>query len=417
MKKARQMALLLTVFATLQTVDAQTTAGTVTVSLSSFGTAGLGGDDTSVIQSAIDVTAENGYRLEIPASPVPYNVQPLTVPTGANVLLDAGVTMEATSGYGMNDRMINLEGATNVTIVGTIGLSEFQMQKPEYTSGEYRHCLFIDNSSNVQITGIACNDSGGDGLYISGTSSNITIEDSIFDNNLRQGFSLISGNGIYVRRCQFTNTNGTLPQDGIDIEPNSATDSLVNVHIEDSYSQGNFGNGVAIDTRNLNWSSSPVSVSILRHHTKSNAQSGYFATNELSNSNGVSGTIVVSESSSTLDQQYGAVASFYDAAGATLIFQDLTVADSNQSGTNYDDAAVAVKRGGGGFGPEGNVYFLGTSIIDTTGKLQCYFTLRDYSNVGYVSVQFMNSIQLIGVPWNQPIALIDGFSTSAVNIP
>jgi hypothetical protein len=384
------------------------------IGLRSFGSVGQGGDDTAVMQQAINSTAARGQQLEIPAAT--YNVRPLFIPGGANILVDAGATVQATSGYGTQDRLITIDSVSNVTIAGTIGASTFQMRKSEYTSGEFRHCLMIYGASNVQVSGIACNNSGGDGLNISGPNSNITITDSTFDNNRRQGFTLIAGNGIFIRRCHFTNTNGTSPQDGIDIEPNFATDGLVNIHIEDSYSDGNAGNGVAIDTRNLNGSSAPVSVTFLRHHTDGNALNGYYATNEITNGNGGRGTILVDSSFSTLDQDYGAVASFYDATGAALTFSNLTVTNANQSGSNFDGAATAVKRGGGGVGLEGNVYFTGASIIDTTGKLRSYFTVRDYSNVGYTKIQFVNPGKLSSNVGNLSVVLINGLSSLLANI-
>jgi hypothetical protein len=387
-----------------------------TIGLASFGSAGKGGDDTSVIQLAINSTAVKGQRLEIPASSTTYNVRPLTIPSNANILLDAGVIIEATSGYGITDRMINLEGASNVAIAGTIGSSTFIMRKSEYTSGEYRHCLSIDNSLNVTISGINCNNSGGDGLYISGTSSNITVNDSTFDNNRRQGFSLISGNGIFINRCHFTNTNGTLPQDGIDMEPNGPTDQLTNVNIVDSFTDGNAGNGIAIDTHNLNSSTHPVSVTILRHNTDRNALSGYFLTNELSSGNGVSGAINVTQSASTLDGGYGAVASFYDSIGAAATFQNLTVTNSNQSGSNYDGAAIAVKRGGGGIGLQGNVHVLSATISDTTSKLATYFAIEDFSNVGSNKIQFLSPVKLSSSAGNLPFAVVNGSRVSSVNI-
>ena len=97
----------------------------------------------------------------------------------------------------------------------------FHMLKAQYTSGEWRHCLDIENASNVTISGISCNDSGGDGAYVR-ASTNVTIEDSIFNNNRRQGSSITGQvNHIYYLRDHFTNTNGTAPQSGIDIEPNA----------------------------------------------------------------------------------------------------------------------------------------------------------------------------------------------------
>ena len=393
-----------------------------TVSLSSFGAAGQGGDDTSVIQTAINSTASSGQTLEIPASAQPYNVRPLTIPSNAKIFLDAGATIQATSGYSSGQRMITIADVSNVSITGTPGRSTFQMRKSEYTSGEYRHCLDIEGANSVTITGIACNNSGGDGLYIGagrqGFSSNVTVSQSTFDNNRRQGFSLISGKNILIDGCTFSHTNGTAPQAGIDIEPNTASNVLQNVTFRNSKSIGNQGAGFMVDIGNLSSSSAPVSVTLSNHATSGNATNGYLAINEHDNqSQGVPGTITIENSSSTNDAQYGAVASFYDAGAAALKFQNLKVTDANSSNSTYDGAAIGVKRGGGDQSLMGNVTFTGTSITATNGMLKHCFTVEDYSNAGLKAIYIGDFGAVSGIPASNSMGMLNGVSVNSVNIP
>src|SRR5437660_484845 len=119
-----------------------------TVRLTHFGAAGHGNDDTRVFQSAIDSTAGHGQTLEIPASPVPYHVGPLKIPSNSRIVVDAGATVQATPGYKPFDRMLDIVNVRNVSITGTPGKSVFRMLKAEYTSGEYRHCVDIEGSSD-----------------------------------------------------------------------------------------------------------------------------------------------------------------------------------------------------------------------------------------------------------------------------
>ena len=392
------------------------------VSLSSFGAAGQGGDDTSVIQTAINSTASSGQTLEIPASAQPYNVRPLTIPSNAKIFLDAGATIQATSGYSSGQRMITIADVSNVSITGTPGRSTFQMRKSEYTSGEYRHCLDIEGANSVTITGIACNNSGGDGLYIGagrqGFSSNVTVSQSTFDNNRRQGFSLISGKNILIDGCTFSHTNGTAPQAGIDIEPNTASNVLQNVTFRNSKSIGNQGAGFMVDIGNLSSSSAPVSVTLSNHATSGNATNGYLAINEHDNqSQGVPGTITIENSSSTNDAQYGAVASFYDAGAAALKFQNLKVTDANSSNSTYDGAAIGVKRGGGDQSLMGNVTFTGTSITATNGMLKHCFTVEDYSNAGLKAIYIGDFGAVSGIPASNSMGMLNGVSVNSVNIP
>jgi hypothetical protein len=387
------------------------------INVNSFGPVGLGGDDTAVFQTALTNTAELGQTLEIPASPAPYNIGPLYFPNNSKLILDAGVEVLARTGFSTDQKLLNIVNVSNVRIQGSGAV--FRMRKAEYGSGEYRHCLDIEGASFVKVSGISCSDSGGDGVYIGpgakGYSSDIRITDSTFDNNRRQGLSLISGIRINIGRCNFTNTTGTAPSDGIDIEPNAANNFLQNVSIQDSTTTGNAGNGIAIDVRNLNSSSAVVSVEIERHTSGKNSLSGYYATNENSGYNGATGIILVNNSLSSFDSLYGAVASFYNASGPALSFQNLSVQNPNQARATYGNSAVAVKRGGGGQGVIGNVAFVNTSITDVTGSLDTYFEFVDYSSIGITKVQFVNPGILSGARLG--LGVLAGQLVASVNLP
>jgi hypothetical protein len=346
-----------------------------------------------------------GKPLQVPASAVPYQVGPLSIPSNTTIVFDPGVTVQARPGLGTNDKLLNLYGVSNVHIQGNNTV--FLMRKAEYTSGESRHCLDIEGSSNISVASISCNGSGGDGLYIgagaAGYSSNISVADSTFSDNRRQGMSIISAANVTISHCNFSGTQGTAPSDGIDIEPNAPENRLQNIVIEDSTTTGNAGNGIAFDPRNLNVSSTPVSIQILRNASSKNAGSGYYVTNQNSGSNGATGAITILDSSSSLDGEYGAVASYYDAAGPTVTFQNLDITDPNQSKTNYDNSAISIKRGGGGEGLLGNVYFINPSVTSTTGTVAHTFSFWDYSYIGFTEVQVQNPITPSGATYNSGI--------------
>lgn len=89
--------------------------------------------------------------------------------------------------------------------------------------------IFIQNSRNVTVSSVYMHHFGLDGLEIISTQpddSKILISNSRFEQNLRQGFSWVGGNGVTARNCQF-NQNGlgpeaSNPRSGIDIEPEVA---------------------------------------------------------------------------------------------------------------------------------------------------------------------------------------------------
>src|SRR6185437_10542285 len=134
------------------------------LNLTAFGPAGLGGDDTEVFQTALNWSATLGQTLEIPASSAPYNIGPLYFPSNTTLVLAAGVVVQARRGFSANQRLLNIVNVKNVHVQGNGAV--FRMRKAEYTSGEYRHCLNIEGASDVSVSSISCNDSGGDGVYI-----------------------------------------------------------------------------------------------------------------------------------------------------------------------------------------------------------------------------------------------------------
>lgn len=398
------------------------TQNSSTVVLTSFGSAGQGADDTGVLQAALNTTAGRSQTLEIPAGN--YNIRPLYFPANSSVIIDPGVLIQSVSGYRETDQLLNISGVQNVSIQGTVGQSGFRMLKNQYTDGgEYRHCMTIVNASNVTVSGIFCNDSGGDGAYIAGSSSNITLTNDTFDNNSRNGLAIISVNGLLVDGCTFSNTAGNPnggsapngPWDGIDIEPNQSSDVLQNIVLKNSSVTGNSGNGLVFAIESLNANSSSVSINATGIKSQGNHQSGFFAANGQNGpSLSVPGFVTISNSSSTGDGQYGAIASYWDAGGTSLTFQNLTVVNANGSKNNVDNAAIAIKRGGGATHPMGNVHFFGTSVIDTAGNLGVYFTVYDWSHIGITQLQFLQNARLSGASRNT--GFLNGMPTLTLDV-
>jgi hypothetical protein len=389
------------------------TAPSNAVSLFRFGSAGFGGDDTNVLQTALNYTSEHGETLEIPAGS--YNINPLSFPNNANVFVDAGVTLTANPGYGEGTTMLNIR-SSNVTITGAAAaVSIFRMRKADYTSGESRHCLDIENASNVTVSGISCNDSGGDGAYVR-ASTNVTIEDSIFNNNRRQGSSITGQvNHVHYLRDHFTNTNGTAPQSGLDIEPNAPGDFLLDVNIDDCYTDNNAGDGLMVSTWLMNSTSQPIGITVLRHHSTGNQRYGYFANNN--DPSNAPGTILIKDSFSDQSGSYGAAGRFFAANGASLTFQNLTVTNPHVSGpdpTYHDSGAVELVRGGGGTVPMGNVHFLNININITNGRSDHYFNFQDGSGIGTTNVQFEPG-SLSGATQAPPNGLVQGSGANTID--
>jgi hypothetical protein len=392
------------------------------VLLSSFGAAGTGGDDTAVIQRAINATAAASHVLRVPVGAKPYNVGPITIPSHANVCFDARVDVEARSGWGQFDRMWTIADATNVTMMG-YGAT-FHMNTALYatdTDPEYRHCVAILGSTNVHVAGMTCRTFGGDGLYVGGGSSKsysetVDVEDFTSDGATRDGLTFISAKDAYVRTSHFNNGHTA-----VDMEPNASTDRLDNIHLEDSDSTGNDYGGVNVSIYALTSASTPPTVTVLRHSDKNTAlgKTDFHAGTSFSTSgnNGIAlgGTVLFDSCTSANVGSRAAWVAWWTANGPNVTFRNLSVLDPNQNGTAVDGAAVAVGRGGGGVGDQGNSTFIGTSVDDTKGKTKYYFTYYDGSGLPFQKVQWVSPGTLKGAANAPPNGLLDGVGVNSVN--
>jgi len=117
------------------------------------------------------------------------------------------------------------------------------MNKQEYidlADSEFRHGINLGSATDILIEGLTILDTGGDGILISRSflpaspknyCENISIKNCVFTNNYRQGLSIVSVVGANIINCEFSETKGTLPEDGIDIEPDVPEDRIENILI------------------------------------------------------------------------------------------------------------------------------------------------------------------------------------------
>ncbi len=201
------------------------------------------------------------------------------------IIFEPGVVLRALPNnfnpiYSSLFRIVN---ANNVQIIG-YG-AEWIMNKVEYAElddSEYRHALNIFNCNNVSVKGLTIRDSGGDGIYVGGEngggaqgySSDILIEDVRCINHYRQGMSIASVENMTVRHCLFSETKGTLPEAGIDIEPFETYQRVVNLLIENCSFIENGWSGVAVALFDMDNTSLPVSITVRDCYFRENCRPG-----------------------------------------------------------------------------------------------------------------------------------------------
>ena len=345
------------------------------VSVTTFGTVGQGGNDTSVFNTAISTTAAAKNGLEIPAGT--YLVNPLTLVSNTAIQCDGGVTVGDFAAYPTFGVMWNAVGLSNIAITGPGGAANpsitscvFQMPlslaQSKSDGNEYRHCLEIE-SNNVTITGISGNLSGGDGLNIR-SAANVFVANSAFDGVYRNGVSNTGKvNGLIMNYCQMNNTLRT----GFDFEPNGTGDYLENITLNGNQTNGNAGGGLSVGPYALNSTSLPVSITINNHISNSNQGYGYFFTNnnDLTSSGGTNnptGAVTINNSSSDNSQFGGAYGRKSD-DGWQITFNNLTVTNPCRGGQDPHyafQAAVGVGISGGSIGNpnSGGVHYNTTTI-------------------------------------------------------
>jgi len=224
-------------------------------------------ESTSYLQAAFNSGAS---RVIVPNVGQDWVVSPLQFRSNQEVVFEAGTTVSAKLGAFPSTRssLFTAHGVSNLSLSG-YGAT-FRMQKDEYTSGEWRHALSLLSVSDVTVKGLTFADSGGDGIYVGDAGSatlanfsqNVLIEDTISQNNRRQGISVISAKNLTIRNVVLNNTNGTAPAAGIDFEPDSAAHRLESINIDGLTISGNHGNGIIIYPWDLGATSPPISIDI-----------------------------------------------------------------------------------------------------------------------------------------------------------
>lgn len=228
-------------------------------------------DSTYYLQSAMNSGAK---KLIVGNTGSDWIVGPLKVPGNIEVVFKDGVVVRAKEGEfkARRDQLFNITEKENVTLRGE-GNVLFEMRKADYrdparySGSGHRHTVNIMGSRNVLIQNLTLRSSGGDGVYISPTwtypykeSDNIIIDRVVSEDHLRQGISITGGRNILLRDSVFNDTEGAMPQCGIDIEPNFPEGSIVNFVAENCDFNGNARSGIILALKSLDETSEPVSI-------------------------------------------------------------------------------------------------------------------------------------------------------------
>lgn len=144
--------------------------------------------------------------------------------------------------------ILHLNGVSNVKVYNAKLRGDKQEHKG--TKGEAGHGISVLGSNNVEILGFDIRNFWGDGIFVGRyekqVNKNILIEKGIVDNNRRNGISIVSVEGLVLKNVVASNSNGTMPMFGVDVEPHFWVDQAKNIEITNLTTYNNANGGLMI---------------------------------------------------------------------------------------------------------------------------------------------------------------------------
>ena len=223
-----------------------------------FGARGNGrADDTTAFQEAIDALRGGGI-VDVP--PGDYMIDALRNPIlKGGVLLRSGVHLRMARGANLRkipnaverSYLLVLQDVADVKITGghVIGDRDRHMGR----TGEWGHGIALRGAVRTVIDGTRVSKCWGDGISIGSarTKRGVQLSRDIeiarvgcFDNR-RQGLTVGRSRGVWVHDSEFSDTHGTPPAAGIDVEPDGPQ-TASEVLIERCVMRRNRGPGIQV---------------------------------------------------------------------------------------------------------------------------------------------------------------------------
>lgn len=224
------------------------------VSVQDFGVTGDGSDETTKLQAAFSAL-NTGVRLSLNGLTVTVS-NPMTVSSKSNFVIDGeGGTIVAINGMAVssNKGLIELTNCEKFVVQNLT----FNGNRANRTPAEvYAHSVTIVACRKFIFENVYSNNAVCDGYYFGATSNTNTATYCLdfqmigcyADNCYRQGASVINAWDFQFIGGAFTNTNGTAPQAGIDVESNAGPTSLGNARglFQGVRFDGNSGSGLLL---------------------------------------------------------------------------------------------------------------------------------------------------------------------------
>lgn len=199
---------------------------------------------TADIQDMIDaVEAKGGGTVYLPEGEYWIDTETsIVMKSGVNLEMADNAILYAIANDAENYAVIKCSDISNVKISG--GQIVGDRNTHTGSSGEWGMGIDIEGCNNIIVSGVKIYNCWGDGIYIGSSETqkycyNVIVEYFLCSNNRRNGISIISGKYITLRNGTINYSKGTLPEDGIDLEPNAADEWMQNILIQNVVSSHN----------------------------------------------------------------------------------------------------------------------------------------------------------------------------------
>jgi len=223
--------------------------GSTVVSVKTFGAAGDGiRDDTASIQAAINALPSTGGTVSIPAGTYLIDtLKPIRPRSLMMLQMDPNAILKAKTTSVSRAYIMYLTNVSDVEIAGGQLVGERDTHRYMTTStDEWNMGIQIKGASKrVTVRDLHVSKCTGDGVCIGGGSSDIVIANIVSTLNRRQGLSITNCSNIKIYDSEFSYTQGTSPECGIDIEPDAGY-TCSNIWIENCRLNNNKKYGINI---------------------------------------------------------------------------------------------------------------------------------------------------------------------------
>ena len=227
--------------------------GSRTINVKDKGARGDGQhDDTAAIQAAINALPDSGGTVYVPAGRYMIDAyKSLRLHSHTRLKLDPSAELRVIPTGHSHYTVLTVRNASNVEIVG--GSLVGDRSKHLRDAGEWGFGINIVGSKNVYVHDMKISEMWGDGMWIGATgrrdtlrrSNYVTVNNVVSSHNRRQGLSIGPAKHVYIVNSTFKDTRGTLPEAGIDIEPQDQGPAET-IRLEKNTFSGNRGNGIEL---------------------------------------------------------------------------------------------------------------------------------------------------------------------------